>query len=79
MSRSFQAVLLFAVAAGALSAGAGIARAATYLQTDLVSDLSALGAKITDSSLKNPGVSPFSPAARFGFRTREARLRPFIM
>ena len=69
MSRSFQAVLLTAVASGALSAGAGTARAATYLQTDLVSDLSALGAKITDPSLKNPwGLSflPGQPDLGFG-------------
>lgn len=63
MSRSFQAVLLIAVASGALSAGAGTARAATYLQTDLVSDLSALGAKITDSSLKNPWGLSFLPGS----------------
>ena len=63
MSRSFQAVLLTAVASGALSAGAGTARAATYLQTDLVSDLSALGAKITDPSLKNPWGLSFLPGS----------------
>jgi uncharacterized protein (TIGR03118 family) len=54
MTKSFQAALLTAVASGALGAGVAPARAATYLQTDLVSDLSALGAKITDSDLKNP-------------------------
>ena len=63
MSRSFQAVLLTAVAAGALSPGGGTARAATYLQTDLVSDLSALGAKITDPSLKNPWGLSFLPGS----------------
>ena len=69
MSRSFQAVLLIAVASGALSAGAGTARAATYLQTDLVSDLSALGAKITDSSLEESLGSllpPWQPDLGFG-------------
>src|ERR1700733_10921240 len=61
MTKSFQAVLLTAVASGALCAGVGPARAATYLQTDLVSDLSALGAKITDSDLKNPWGLSFQP------------------
>ena len=63
MRRSFQAVLLTAVGVGALSAGGGTARAATYLQTDLVSDLSAVGAKITDSSLKNPWGLSFLPGS----------------
>jgi uncharacterized protein (TIGR03118 family) len=61
MTRSFQAVLLAAVAAGALGAGAGPARAATYLQTDLVSDLSALGAEVTDPNLKNSWGLSFQP------------------
>jgi uncharacterized protein (TIGR03118 family) len=61
MTKSFQGVLLAAVASGALGAGTGPARAATYLQTDLVSDLSALGAKITDSNLKNPWGLSFQP------------------
>lgn len=77
MSRSFQAVLLTAVASGALSAGAGTARAATYLRTDLVSDLSALGATITDPNLKNPwGVSflPGSPIWVSDQGTRNATL-----
>ena len=61
MTKSFQAVLLTAVASGALCAGAGPARAATYLQTDLVSDLSALGADVTDPNLKNPWGLSFQP------------------
>jgi uncharacterized protein (TIGR03118 family) len=61
MTKSFQAVLLAAVASGALCIGVGPARAATYLQTDLVSDLSVLGAKITDSDLKNPWGLSFQP------------------
>ena len=56
-SLSFQAVILTTVAFGALCAGARLAEAATYLQTDLVSDISGL-AEVTDSSLMNPwGVS----------------------
>ena len=69
MSRSFQAVLLTAVASGALSAGAGTARAATYLQTDLVSDLSALGATITDLQPQEPVgsvIPPRQPDLGFG-------------
>lgn len=61
MTKSFQAVLLTAVASGALCAGAGPARAATYVQTDLVSDLSALGAEITDPDLKNSWGLSFQP------------------
>jgi uncharacterized protein (TIGR03118 family) len=60
MTKSFQAVL-FTAAIGALCAGAGSARAATYLQTDLVSDLSALGAEITDPNLKNSWGLSFQP------------------
>ena len=59
MTRSspFQAVLLTSVAFGALCASARLAEAATYIQTDLVSDISGL-AEVTDSSLMNPwGVS----------------------
>ena len=63
MTRSFQGVLLTAVGLGALSAGGGAARAATYLQTDLVSDVSAVGAKITDSSLKYPWGLSFLPGS----------------
>ncbi|HEY1783827.1 MAG TPA: TIGR03118 family protein [Roseiarcus sp.] len=63
MARSFQAVLLTAVASAALGAGAEEARAATYVQTDLVSDLSALGATITDPSLKNPWGLSFLPGS----------------
>jgi uncharacterized protein (TIGR03118 family) len=61
MTKSFQAVLLTAVASGALCAGAAPARAATYLQTDLVSDLSALSAEITDPNLKNSWGLSFQP------------------
>ena len=61
MTKSFQAALLTAVAFGALCTGAGPARAATYLQTDLVSDLSALGAEVTDPNLKNPWGLSFQP------------------
>jgi uncharacterized protein (TIGR03118 family) len=47
------------VALGALCAGAQIAEAGAYTQTDLVSDVSGL-AKTTDSNLKNPwGLSFF--------------------
>ena len=59
MRKSIQAVLLTAVASGAL--GAGPARAATYLQTDLVSDLSTLGAEVTDPNLKNSWGLSFQP------------------
>jgi uncharacterized protein (TIGR03118 family) len=61
MTKSFQAVLSAAVAAGALFAGDGPARAATYLQTDLVSDLSALRAQVTDHNLKNSWGLSFQP------------------
>jgi uncharacterized protein (TIGR03118 family) len=61
MTKSIQAVLLTAVASGALCAGAGPAWAVTYLQTDLVSDLSALGAEVTDPNLKNPWGLSFQP------------------
>ncbi len=59
MTRSspFQAVLLTSVAFGALCASARLAEAATYIQTDLVSDISGL-AELTDPNLENPwGVS----------------------
>jgi uncharacterized protein (TIGR03118 family) len=61
MTKSFQAVLLTAVASGALCAGAGPARASSYLQTDLVADLYALGAEVTDPNLKNPWGLSFQP------------------
>jgi uncharacterized protein (TIGR03118 family) len=61
MTKSIQAVLLTAVASGALCAGAPPARAATYLQTDLVSDLSTLGAEVTDPDLKNSWGLSFQP------------------
>src|ERR1700690_2372892 len=61
MTKSFQLVLLTAVASGALCAAAGTARATTYLQTDLVSDLSALGAEVTDPNLKNSWGLSFQP------------------
>ena len=56
-------LVLTAISAGALCAGAMRAEAVTYLQTDLVSDISGL-TTITDPSLANPwGVShlPGSP------------------
>ena len=59
MTRSspFQAVLLTSVAFGVLCASARLAEAATYIQTDLVSDISGL-AELTDPNLENPwGVS----------------------
>jgi uncharacterized protein (TIGR03118 family) len=50
-------VITTAIALGALCAGARLAEAATYIQTDLVSDISGL-AELTDSNLENPwGVS----------------------
>jgi uncharacterized protein (TIGR03118 family) len=61
MTKAFQAVLLTTVGFGALCADARPAGATTYLQTDLVSDLSALGATITDPSLKNPWGLSFQP------------------
>ena len=61
MTKSIQAVLLTAVASGALCAGAAPARATTYLQTDLVSDLSTLGAEVTDPNLKNSWGLSFQP------------------
>ncbi len=52
-----KSVVTTAVALGALCAGTGLAEAATYLQTDLVSDIPGLAA-ITDPNLTNPwGVS----------------------
>ena len=58
-----KALIFTAVSVGALCAGAMSAEAATYVQTDLVSDISGLGA-ITDPNLVNTwGVShlPGSP------------------
>jgi hypothetical protein len=78
MTKSFQGVLLAAVASGALGAGTGPARAATYLQTDLVSDLSALGAEVTDPNLKNPWGLSFQPGGPVWFRIRGLRTRPFM-
>ena len=76
MSRSFQAVLLTAVAGGALSAGAGTARAATYLQTDLVSDLSALERQnYRLQSQESPRVSTFLPGSPIWVSDQEARLQ----
>jgi uncharacterized protein (TIGR03118 family) len=63
MAKSFQAALLTSVGFGALCSGAGPAAATTYLQTDLVSDLSALGAEITDPTLKNPWGLSFLPGS----------------
>jgi hypothetical protein len=76
MRKSIQAVLLTAVASGAL--GAGPARAATYLQTDLVSDLSGLRAEVTDPNLKNPWGLSFQPGGPVWFRIRGLRTRPFM-
>jgi uncharacterized protein (TIGR03118 family) len=67
MSKSsrFYAVILTSAAFGALCAGAGVANAAGYAQTNLVSNLPGL-AELTDSGLQNPwgvsfaaGTSPF--------------------
>jgi uncharacterized protein (TIGR03118 family) len=67
MSKSspFYAVILTSAAFGALCAGAGVANAAGYAQTNLVSDIPRL-ATLTDPSLQNPwgisfaaGKSPF--------------------
>src|SRR5271170_5373987 len=57
--RRFEGVLPVALVALGLSASiASTASAAPYVQTDLVSDLSAVGATITDPSLVNPwGIS----------------------
>jgi uncharacterized protein (TIGR03118 family) len=52
MTKSFYAVLLTTAGLGALCAGGGIANAAEYMQTDLVSDISGL-ADITDPNLVN--------------------------
>ncbi len=55
----FKSAVAGGVAFGALSAGAQVAKAGAYTQTDLVSDVSGL-AEITDSNLKNPwGLSFF--------------------
>ena len=59
----FRTSVTVAVAIGTLCAGARLAEAATYIQTDLVSDIPGLAA-ITDPNLTNPwGVShlPGSP------------------
>jgi uncharacterized protein (TIGR03118 family) len=67
-----------AVALGALCAGAGLAEAATYLQTNLVSDISGLAA-ISDPNLTNPwGVSflPGSPIWVSNQGTNTATLYP---
>ena len=71
MTRSspFQAVLLTSVAFGALCASARLAEAATYIQTDLVSDISGL-AEVTDSSLRTRGAFRISLAAPSGSRIK---------
>lgn len=61
-SLPFKSVIRTTIAVGALCAGAGAARAATYLQTDLVSDISGLG-QVTDSNLKNPWGLSFLPGS----------------
>jgi uncharacterized protein (TIGR03118 family) len=67
MTRSapFKLIITGMVAVGALCAGASVAEAGTYVQTNLVSDISGL-APVTDPALKNawgvsfiPGASPF--------------------
>ena len=51
-------LLTTTIVVGALCAGTWRAAADTYVQTDLVSDLTGVGADITDSALVNPwGVS----------------------
>jgi uncharacterized protein (TIGR03118 family) len=64
-SAPFKFIISGVVAIGALCAGASFAEAATYVQTNLVSDIGGL-APVTDPSLKNswgvsfiPGVTPF--------------------
>jgi hypothetical protein len=62
-SAPFKSLVTSAIAIGALCSGARLAEAATYIQTDLVSDIPGLAA-ITDPNLTNPwGVShlPGSP------------------
>ena len=49
----FRTSVTVAVAIGTLCAGARLAEAATYIQTDLVSDIPGLAA-ITDPNLTNP-------------------------
>jgi uncharacterized protein (TIGR03118 family) len=64
-SGPLKSLLTSVFALGAFCAGAWRAEAAVYTQTDLVSDVSGLGASITDSELVNPwgvsfrGASPF--------------------
>ncbi len=55
--------MLTTVGLGALYAGVGTAQATTYLQTDLVSDVSAVHATITDTTLKNPWGVSFLPGS----------------
>ena len=54
-----------AVALGALCLGAASAAAGPYVQTDLVSNLSTLGATITDPDLINPWGVSYSPTSPF--------------
>ena len=60
----FKSVVPTAVAIGALCVGAGLAEAADYTQTNLVSDIPGL-AKITDSALQNPWGVSFSGTLPF--------------
>jgi uncharacterized protein (TIGR03118 family) len=56
-STMFKSLIMSTIAMGALCSGARLTEAATYIQTNLVSDISGLAA-ITDPNLKNPwGVS----------------------
>jgi uncharacterized protein (TIGR03118 family) len=64
-SAPFKFIVSAAVAVGALCAGASLAEAGTYVQTNLVSNVSGL-AEVTDPSLTNswgvsfiPGITPF--------------------
>ena len=59
-----KSVVPTAVAIGALCVGAGLAEAADYTQTNLVSDIPGL-AKITDSALENPWGVSFSGTLPF--------------
>jgi uncharacterized protein (TIGR03118 family) len=64
MTRSspLKSVATSAIALGALCAGAGLAEAATYLQTNLVSDIPGLAA-LTDQNLSNPWGLSFLPGS----------------
>jgi hypothetical protein len=62
----FALATIIAISAGCAGGRAG---AATYVQTNLVSDISGL-ATVTDPELKNSCGISFRGGALFGFRTR---------